>query len=422
MTTERPGGLAARYYTDGEVFAAEMDRVFARSWVMVGHVSEVAEPGMVITARVGDESVLVVNDAGQLRAMFNVCQHRGHELVTSATARLDRITCPYHAWTYGLDGRLLHARGEDLGDVCVPGVRLETLGGFMFVNLSADAAALAAVAPGVQDELLARVPDAPRRVLSARLTHEMRANWKVVVENYNECYHCPNVHKWFTSGVVAPGSYWIASDGSVTRHGAERPSRPPAWTGDEADGRPSHDGDGAADGPEAVASPRAVAVPEAGNGYEPGNGNGNGDRSSGGGAEVGDETGALQQAGPGGGRGDGYRAFFLWPVSAIQCYPGQVVNTFRWVPLAVDRTLLIREWWFDTADLTEAQSRLVSDDWENTVAEDFGIVESVQRGVASRGYKPGPLIEDPSGVCGVHSENSVRHLQNLLLADLSGTA
>ena len=374
--TERPGGLAARYYTDGGLFAAEMDRVFARSWVMVGHASEVAEPGMVITARVGDESVLVANDAGQLRAMFNVCQHRGHELVTSETARLDRITCPYHAWTYGLDGRLLHARGEDVGDVCVPRVRLETLAGFLFVNLSAETAGLAATAPGVQDGLLARVPDAPRRVLSARLTHEMRANWKVVVENYNECYHCPNVHKWFTSGVVAPGSYRIASGGSVIRHAAELPSQPPAWT---------RTGNVEASG----AGQGAVA------GTRPGNGND-------------------------GRAGDGYEAYFVWPASAIQCYPGQVVNTFRWVPLAVDRTLLIREWWFDTADLTEAQSRLVSDDWENTVAEDFGIVESVQRGVASRGYTPGPLIEDPSGVCGVHSENSVRHLQDLLLASLGG--
>ncbi len=380
MTAHRTG-LAARYYTDGGVFAAEMDRVFARSWVMVGHASEVAEPGMVITARVGDESVLVANDAGRLRAMFNVCQHRGHELVTTETARLDRITCPYHAWTYGLDGRLLHARGEDVGDVCVPSVRLETLAGFLFVNLSADAAGLAETAPGVQDGLLVRVPDAPRRVLSARLTHEMQANWKVVVENYNECYHCPNVHKWFTSGVVAPGSYRIASGGSVIRHAAERPSQSPAWTGADAGG------DGTRTASAEVAG--AVEGPVAGT-----------------------------RAGNGGGAGDGYEAYFVWPVSAIQCYPGQVVNTFRWVPLAVDRTLLIREWWFDTADLTEAQSRLVSDDWENTVAEDFGIVESVQRGVASRGYTPGPLIEDPSGVCGVHSENSVRHLQDLLLESL----
>ena len=377
MTADRPGGLAARYYTDGDVFAAEMNLVFARSWVMVGHVSQVAEPGTVITARVGDESVLVANDAGQLRAMFNVCQHRGHELVTSETARLDRITCPYHAWTYGLDGRLLHARGEDVGDVCVPGVRLETLGGFVFVNLTAAAAPLDVIAPGVQDELLARVPDAPRRVLSARLTHEMRANWKVVVENYNECYHCPNVHKWFTSGVVAPGSYRIASGGAVIRHAADRPSQPPAWTGAGGDGT-------------------AIAHREA--------------AGAGHGAVAGSRTGG----------GEGYQAFFVWPVSAIQCYPGQVVNTFRWVPLAVDRTLLIREWWFDRADLTEDQARLVSDDWENTVAEDFGIVESVQRGVASRGYTPGPLIEDPSGVCGVHSENSVRHLQDLLLESLGG--
>ncbi len=378
MTTPTPG-LAARYYTDGEVFAAEMDQVFARSWVMVGHVSQVAEPGTVITARVGDESVLVANDAGELRAMFNVCQHRGHELVAAETARLDRITCPYHAWTYGLDGRLLHARGEDVGDVCVPGVRLETLGGFVFVNLAAGAAGLGATAPGVNDELLARVPDAPRRVLSARRTHEVRANWKVVVENYNECYHCPNVHKWFTSGVVAPGSYRIASGGSVIRHAADRPGQPPAWTGDGGDST-------------------GTGAPEA-------TGTGNG-------ADAGSRTGGRA--------GDGYRAFFVWPVSAIQSYPGQVVNTFRWVPLAVDRTLLIREWWFDTPDLTEAQSRLVSDDWENTVAEDFGIVESVQRGVASRGYTPGPLIEDPSGVCGVHSENSVRHLQDLLLESLGG--
>ena len=380
MTTGRPSGLAARYYTDGEVFAAEMDEVFARSWVMVGHVSQVAEPGTVITARVGDESVLVANDAGQLRAMFNVCQHRGHELVTTETARLDRITCPYHAWTYGLDGRLLHARGEDVGDVCVPSVRLKTLAGFLFVNLTAEATGLAETAPGVQDGLLVRVPDAPRRVLSARLTHEMQANWKVVVENYNECYHCPNVHKWFTSGVVAPGSYRIASGGSVIRHAADRPGRRPAWTGDGGDST-------------GIAEHEAVG--------------------------AGPGAGAGSRAGSGG-AGDGYRAFFVWPVSAIQCYPGQVVNTFRWVPLAVDRTLLIREWWFDTPDLTEAQSRLVSDDWENTVAEDFGIVESVQRGVASRGYTPGPLIEDPSGVCGVHSENSVRHLQDLLLESLGG--
>ena len=215
--------LAARYYTDPDVFAAEMEQVFARSWVMVGHVSQIAEPGMIITAPVGDESVLVTNDGGRLRAMYNVCQHRGHQLVTSERVQVDRITCPYHAWTYGLDGRLLHARGEQVGELCVPPVRLETQGGFMFVNLDSEALSLDQSAAGVEGELLALAPDVAERVLAARNTHEVRANWKVVVENYNECYHCPNVHKWFTAGVISPGSYRISMNGDVIRHTAEAP-------------------------------------------------------------------------------------------------------------------------------------------------------------------------------------------------------
>ena len=352
--TERPRGLAARYYTDPDIFAAEMERVFARSWVMVGHVSQVAEPGTIITVAVGDESVLVANDGGVLRAMYNVCQHRGHQLVTSERVQVDQITCPYHAWTYGLDGRLLHARGEQVGELCVPPVRLETQGGFMYANLNPEAASLADVGAGVEDELLALAPGAAERVLAACNTHEMRANWKVVVENYNECYHCPNVHKWFTAGVISPGSYRISMHGDVIRHTAEGPR--------------SHDGSGKSTGEAA-----------------------------------------------------GYGSFYTWPVSSIQCYPGQVINTFRWVPLAVDRTLLIREWWFPTAEITGEQSRLISEDWDNTAWEDFGIVESVQRGMSSRGYRPGPLTMDPSGECDVHSENSVHHLQGLLLASLGDT-
>ena len=253
--------------------------------------------------------------------------------------------------TYGLDGRLVHARGEGVGELCVPAVRLEFQAGFMFVNLDPGAVPLAEAAPGVEDELLALAPDAPQRVLVARNIHEVQSNWKLVVENYNECYHCPNVHKWFTAGVISPGSYRISMHGGVIRHTAEGP--PPR-------GAPSDSNDPAG----------------------------------------------------------GYGSFYTWPVSSIQCYPGQVINTFRWVPVAVDRTRLIREWWFPSAQLTEEQSRLITEDWDNTAWEDSVIVESVQRGVSSRGYRPGPLIMDPSGTCDVHSENSVRHLQGLLLAAL----
>ena len=160
-TAQRASGLHGRYYSDPAVFEAEMEQIFARSWVMVGHVSQVDEPGTVITADVGDESVLVANDAGTLRAMYNVCQHRGHQLVAAERVQVAQITCPYHAWTYGLDGRLLHARGESVGEVCVPAVRLETQGGFVFVNLDGDAASLSQTAPGVEQELLGLVPTRP---------------------------------------------------------------------------------------------------------------------------------------------------------------------------------------------------------------------------------------------------------------------
>jgi len=210
---------------------------------------------------------------------------------------------------------------------------------------------LAQVVPGVESELLANAPAAPERVLSWRNTQVMAANWKVVVENYNECYHCPNVHRSFTTGVVDPASYRISCEGEVIRHFAR-------------------------------------GAPAERSGYT-----------------------RLDD-------GADYVAYFVWPASAIQVYPGQVVNTFRWVPLGVDRTLLVREFWLDTAEPSELQREVIDLDWQTTATEDFGLVESVQRGLRSRGYSPGPLICEPSGVGTVHSEDSVAHLGSLAQAAL----
>ena len=341
-------GLDARYYTDPEIFARELNCVFACNWQLVGHRSQVAAPRQLITARVGDESVIVVNDSGVVRGFYNVCQHRGHRLVAAESATLSSITCPYHAWTYNLDGRLTRARGEDVGELCVPAVRVESLGGFLFVNLDTEAPSLATTAPGVADELRALAPDSSERMLTWRRSHLIKANWKIAVENYNECYHCPNVHKAFTAGVVTPGSYRITPSAFTVRH-------------------------------------RAQGTPPARSAYarDPGS--------------------------------NEYGAFFTWPASSIQCYPGCVLNTFRWVPLAVDKTLMIREWWFDRSEPTPQQQHVIDLDWDTTVSEDFEIMESVQLGVSSRGYRPGPLIVDPSGTADTHAENAVAHLHTLLL-------
>ncbi|MEM7337099.1 MAG: aromatic ring-hydroxylating dioxygenase subunit alpha [Actinomycetota bacterium] len=351
-------GLDAASYTDATIYQRELNEIFAKTWILIGHVNQLAEPGRIVTARVGDESIVVTNDGAgaapggrNLKAFFNVCRHRGHELVPEQTTTAQSITCPYHAWTYDLSGRLLHARGEKVGELCIPEVRIDTMAGFLFANLDANAAPLADYAPGVEAELLALAPDAGDRHLVIRRTHHIAANWKIAVENYNECYHCPNVHKTFSAGVVAPASYRVRPDGNVIRHSADGPSQAKA------------------------AYAEATAHAE-------------------------------------------YGSFFTWPVSSIQCYPGRVLNTFRWLPLGVDQTLLIREWWSASPEPTPEIEAIADLDWATTVAEDFDLMDSVQRGVSSRGYRPGPLITAADGVATIHSEDAVPHLQQLWRAGL----
>lgn len=355
MTTDTSGrSIDGRYYTDAEVFERELEVVFARTWQMVGHVSQLAATGDLITASVGRERIIVTNDGTGLSAFYNVCRHRGHQLVLEDQANMSDITCPYHAWLYDLSGRLVKARRltvETLGEICVPRIRVETMAGFVFVNLDNDAASLADTAPDVEAALLDLVPDISQRTLTARLTHEFAANWKLAIENYNECYHCPNVHRSFTTGVIDPKTFMITPRGQTVWQTAQ-------------------------------AAP-AERVPY--------------------------EFDAEQRR---------YGAFFVWPVSSLQCYPGRIVNTFRWVPLAVDRTLLIREWWFDDPEPNDEQRKAIELDWVTTVSEDFDLMESVQHNMSSRGYVPGPLVVDTGGTADVHHENAVPHLQALALAAL----
>lgn len=342
---DAPWALPGRAYTDPAVLDRELDTVFPRTWQLVGHIGQIPNDGDYLTATVGDQGVVVLRHAGHVRAMFNVCQHRGHELLTADAGHVNRITCPYHAWTYDRTGQLLRARGADVGPLCVPPVRVEAIGGFLFVNLDPAAPSLDDYVPGVAAELAALEPDAQHRVLSWTNTAVVEANWKLAIENYNECYHCPNVHTTFTTGVVARDSYRISSSGNCVRHTARATAR-------TAYRRHTDD--------------------------------------------------------------DVYGSFFVWPVSSIQCYPGRVLNTYRWVPLAVDRTLLIRQWWFEQAAITPEQQEIIDLDWDSTVAEDLQLLASVQRGMRSRGYRPGPLVLDPTGVADTNSEDPVLHLQHLV--------
>jgi phenylpropionate dioxygenase-like ring-hydroxylating dioxygenase large terminal subunit len=193
----------------------EVERIFRREWFAVGRAASLAGAGDYLHVDVAGERVLVVRGRDDaLRGFHDVCRHRGSRLVLDpppagqdrpegATGRFKgSIRCPYHAWTYGLDGALRHAPfltesdGLRRGDLGLHTVAVDTWGGFVFVNLSPDAGgparSLGDAVAGTADRT-ARYAMEELRV-GARVTYDVAANWKVVVENYNECYHCGPVH------------------------------------------------------------------------------------------------------------------------------------------------------------------------------------------------------------------------------------
>ncbi|MCI4319646.1 MAG: aromatic ring-hydroxylating dioxygenase subunit alpha [Thermoplasmata archaeon] len=194
--TTPPGPI----FWDEPTFHLEMERLFYRSWLNVGHESQIAQPGDFFTRQIGPESVLFVRGAdGTPRGFYNVCRHRGTRLLeASEGSGVSSIVCPYHSWKYGLDGRLLgaphtqevtHFDKEQFG---LHPVRVERWGGFLWANLSGSG-------PSLREEFgtffaeMARFPIAELR-LGAHFVYEVEANWKILVENYSECYHCAPVH------------------------------------------------------------------------------------------------------------------------------------------------------------------------------------------------------------------------------------
>ena len=197
--------MPARYYTDPAVHEREKTAIFACTWHYIGHESHVRNPGDYLTLQIADESVFVMRgEDGVLRGFFNVCRHRAHRLLTGS-GNVGTIVCPYHAWSYHCDGRLRHARFADRmqdfnpEEFRLPPVRVESLCGLLFVNLDANAQPLAEVAGGLAEDLALHVPrlDALEPMESFAFDAgggTWKANWKVVVDNYVECYHCAKAH------------------------------------------------------------------------------------------------------------------------------------------------------------------------------------------------------------------------------------
>jgi len=193
-------GLPGHYYTSRETFELELKHIFYDRWLCATRADQVARPGDYARFDIGAESVLIVRDAhGALHAFHNICRHRGSRLCFEPAGRLGHsIQCHYHAWTYALDGRLIGAphMNEDPTFVrslygLLP-VHLIEWEGFVMVNLAPEPAPFEqAFAPLIDKFTRWHLPELR---LGGRIEYEVAANWKLIFENYNECYHCPLVH------------------------------------------------------------------------------------------------------------------------------------------------------------------------------------------------------------------------------------
>ncbi|MCZ6720061.1 MAG: Rieske 2Fe-2S domain-containing protein [Proteobacteria bacterium] len=351
---ERSFTLPADYYFDPAIFEREKDAIFYRNWLYMGHAEQVAKPGDYITGRVLDQNIFIVRGKDNaLRAFYNVCQHRAHELL-EGSGHVKVITCPYHAWTYELDGDLRSARGSEKvanfepAEFCLKPVQVETFMNFLFVNLDRDAPSLQCLADGLEAELRSFSPKADELTLAHRYQREVKANWKNVVENFSECYHCPISHPDFAANLVQMPSYRIETHAIYHSHRSRG----------TASGESSYDYDS------------KVSA-----------------------------------------HGEEFGGWLLWPNWSIEVFPGGYLNIFHNDPVAPEITLQTVEWYFFHKEPNE-EERAVIDCLDEVRLEDIPIVESVQRGYHSHGYKQGRLVVDARR--DENSEHAVHHFQTLV--------
>lgn len=192
--------LPRRFYVDPGIFEQEQDRVFARQWQFLGHVSQISNSGDYFIEDLCGESVLVVRGSdGKVHGFLNHCRHRGHRLCGDASGHARSFTCPYHQWTYSLDGALLRAPGNpdgnifDYADWGLHRVRVEVWHGLIFGWLSETAGPSLASCLAFDEDAFRRL-DAAKVKEIYRESYDIASNWKVLLENYLECYHCLGAH------------------------------------------------------------------------------------------------------------------------------------------------------------------------------------------------------------------------------------
>ena len=342
--------LPIEAYTSQEVFDWER-RHFFSGWTCLGRSADIAEPGMQRAERVGDTSALLVRgEDGVLRAFANVCRHRGHEILPcEGTAKARAITCPYHSWSYRLDGELFSAAGYagfpsfDKSEFPLRALKVEEWHGLVFVDPSGSAGPLSAHLAGLEE----RVGPYRLETLEVRGRHDyvIKANWKIITENYQECYHCSSIHPELCQ--VSPpesGANWSPSPG--------------AWVGGYLDLRPhavTMSLDGHSDG---------APIPGLSD----------------------EEMRRIDYIG-------------VFPNLLVSLHPDYVMM-HRAVPLSPGETWVECTWAFppEATRMPAFDPAYAIDFWDITNREDWSACESVQRGMESGFAVPGPLAPDEDAI------------------------
>ncbi len=344
--------LPPRVFHEPEILAFENESWFARTWLCVAREEDVAEPGTYQLVTVANEGVIVIRDrAGELNAFHNVCRHRGSTLVDAAadgaSGRLVRLQCPYHAWIYDLDGALSRAPHTDelidfeAADNGLLPVRIETWRGFVFVNLDPAAGTLL----DYLADLPAAVSDYPMENVrrARRIEYEVGANWKVIGENYSECYHCPGVHPQLNRLSPYDRGRNLESGGP--------------WAGGWM---------------ELIDAAATMSVDGGSHGRPP-----------------------L----PGIGAENSRRVYYfvIWPNLLLSLHPDYVMTHQVW-PLDAERSRVVCDWLFDPQVMASEgfDASDAVDFWDLTNRQDWAVCERQQAGTRSRAYRAGrySMMED----------------------------
>jgi len=198
IANHKPGhSLDQRFYTDPEIYDLEVEKIINRNWILAGHASQLPEPGDFKVLNVGQESAIIVRGSnGELKAFANVCRHRGSLVCLEHQGHADKFQCPYHGWMYDIDGNLTAARNmSDSFDMSTHGLKSVSVGeiyGLMFVCFCDNPPSLDGAIRDLKEPM--GMYDFENLKVAAQKSYAIPANWKLSIENYQECYHCATAH------------------------------------------------------------------------------------------------------------------------------------------------------------------------------------------------------------------------------------